>query len=113
MKERDGRKLAAALRPKAAEPLREVLAEAQVTLVGAEWAALATVVPRASIPNDPAKGGRPKAAKREVLTLLRLPGDVTLQAESDSRGFAIRLEGKGADRALAQVEAALRGKEDS
>lgn len=117
MTEKNGLALAAALRAGAAEALREALAEAHAASADAEWAALAPVVARTGKPADPAKGGRPKAAKREVLTKLRLPGDVTLQAESDARGFAIRLEGKGADRAmldraLAQVEAALRGKGD-
>jgi ParB family chromosome partitioning protein len=115
LKERDGLRLATVLRAGAAETLRTALAEAQVTSPEAEWAALEPVVAAYDKGGASPRGGRPrKSATREVLHDVALPGDVALRAESDGKGFVIRLQGRGADRALlervvTQIEAALRG----
>ncbi len=99
LKERDGLRLATALRQGGAEALRDALAVAQPATAEAEWAALEKVVKaqekRASAPRT----GRPKAAPLAEMTL---PGDVAVIAERDAKGYVIRLQGRGADAALVQ-----------
>ena len=113
LKERDGLRLATALRAGAAPALREAL-EVQTGSAEAEWTALEPVVRAAEKKATPAAGGRPrKAARREVLGQVSLPGDVGFRGETDGKGFVIRFQGRGVDRALVEqalssLEAALR-----
>ena len=100
LKERDGLRLATALRAGGAGRLRHALEEAQATTPQAEWAALAPVVAAIEKAAEPPKAGRPKTAKREVLSQASLPGGMKLSAERDGTAFVIRFAGKGVDAAV-------------
>lgn len=100
LKERDGLRLATALRAGGAGRLRRALEEAQATTPQAEWAALAPVVAELEKGAAPARAGRPKTAKREVLSQVSLPGGVKLRGERCGSAFVIHMEGRGVDAAL-------------
>ncbi len=105
LKERDGLRLATAIRNGAETQLREALATGQGTSADLEWAVLEQVIEgseREAQPNN--KGGRPTV---RVPTkgwrgpdILHLSSGVTLQRLEDSRGHLIRVTGQGVDAAL-------------
>ena len=97
LKERDGLRLATALRAGAAPALRAALEAAQASSAQAEWAALAAVLAESEKAAKPARTGRPKSAGRKVLNTHDLPGGARLQTEQDASGFVIRLQGQGID----------------
>ena len=113
LKERDGLRLATALRAGAQQALRDALSEAQADTAEQEWAALEPVIAAAEKKAKPVSGGRPrKATKTQVLRDVSLPGGVGFRGETDGKAYVIRFRGKGVDqdlieRAMAQLEAAL------
>lgn len=100
LRERDGLRLAAALRGGGAGRLRRALEDAQAATSQAEWAALSPVMAAVEKASEPPKAGRPKSARREVLSQVNLSGGVTLKGERDGKDFVIRFEGRGVDAAL-------------
>lgn len=109
LKEREGLRLANALRNGADADLRDALARATFEDADAEWGALETVI-EAQEPKtrrDPARGGRPKgfAAKPGWQGDARvLSSGITLRHAQDSVGHMIRVSGN-VDQAL--MESAL------
>lgn len=105
LREKDGLRLATALRNGAEAQLREALAKGQGTSPDLEWVVLAEVIEDVEKDTQPrSKGGRPKT---KVPTIgwqgpdtLHLSSGVTLQRQEDSRGHLIRLSGQGVDAAL-------------
>ncbi len=100
LKERDGLRLAVALRAGGAGRLRAALEELQAPTPEAEWSALAPVVAALEKGASPAKGGRPKRAASEVLAEAPLSGGGSVQGLREGRDFVIRLQGRGVDAAL-------------
>ena len=105
LKERDGLRLATAIRNGAETQLREALATGQGTSAELEWVVLEQVIvsfEKDAQPNK--KGGRPKVKTPTVgwqgPDVLRLSSGVTLQRQEDSQGHLIRLKGQGVDAAL-------------
>ncbi|SLN62997.1 Nucleoid occlusion protein [Aquimixticola soesokkakensis] len=103
IKEREGLKLAAALREGHEARLREALAsgvpETPAQEAGMIEAALATLAPAAV---DPKRGGRPRAAAR-VAQEVSLQSGVTLSSVEEAQGWTIRLKGKRVDRELVDL----------
>ncbi len=117
LKERDGLRLATALRAGGVAKLRRALEEGQAATPEAEWALLAPVVAGLEKSVRPAKGGRPKKPAQETVSETALPGGVTLRSERDGAGYLIRLQGKGVtpallERAMAHLQDALTGDEE-
>ncbi|MGH1579278.1 ParB/RepB/Spo0J family partition protein [Planktotalea sp.] len=109
IKEREGLRLANALRNGSEADLRDILARGTFENAEAEWAALVQVIDAAApgARKDPARGGRPKgfAAKPGWQADTRvLSSGVTLRHDTDSNGHMIRIGGD-VDQAL--VESAL------
>lgn len=103
LKERDGLRLSSALKAGAGEALREALAAAAPATAAHEWAVLEPVVQAAEKGAAPSKAGRPKAKRQdELIADLALPGDVSLQAQAEGKGYVIRLKGRGVDAALVE-----------
>ena len=105
LKEKDGLKIAGALRDGAEQRLRDALAEARPETPEQEAALIADALEGLSPKRDPARGGRPA----KVLSPRRLATGVQLQAGEDQRGWYIRLDGRGVSReavdmALAELE---------
>ncbi|QUJ78388.1 ParB N-terminal domain-containing protein [Sulfitobacter albidus] len=103
LKEREGLKLAGALRSGAHGALRTALATGQGIDPAAEWRLLeeviATIEAKGKATRDPRKGGRPSKADvgwQDAQTLV-LSSGITLRRSTDSRGYLIRFEGKGLD----------------
>lgn len=101
IKEKDGLRLAAALRDGAEAKLREALAQRvpqhpdeEALLINI---ALATTEPKAA---DPSRGGRPKRAEGPRATLA---SGVVLKVQQDAKGWMIRLDGPNVDRTLAEM----------
>ena len=91
LREKDGLKLAQALRDGAERSLREVLAEASPQSAEEEWAVLDAALDAMEAPRaDPRKGGRPK---RETGPQTRTRSGFTIEAQQDSKGWLIRLGG--------------------
>ncbi|MEM9578181.1 MAG: ParB/RepB/Spo0J family partition protein [Pseudomonadota bacterium] len=117
LKERDGLRLAAALRAGGVVRLRRALEDAQPESSEAEWAVLAPVVAALEKPANPAKGGRPRNTARVAVAEATLPGGVTLRGEKDAGGYLIRLQGKAVtpallERAMTHLQEALAGDEE-
>lgn len=97
LKERDGLRLATALRDGAERKLREALAENVPQDAAEEWArieaALADLDPA---PRKPERGGRPAAAAGRG-RVADLPTGVRLTSEHDGRSWVIRIAGKRVD----------------
>lgn len=104
LKERDGLRMAAALRDGAEGKLREGLAEARPETPEDEAAVIAALLEGIERKKDPARGGRP--AKAGKVAPRSLSTGVSLRAEEDSKGWTIRLNGARVDREL--VELAMR-----
>lgn len=98
LREKDGLRLAQALRNGAEVPLREGLSQGQAQDGQQEWALIEKVLSNQTVvPGDPSRGGRPKAkndgAKVQVDSLKTASG-VTLLTERDGDGYVIRLNGE-------------------
>ncbi len=91
IREKDGLRLAQALRDGAEAGLREGLAEAAPEGPGEEAALIAGLLAGLEAPApDPRKGGRPKRAEGPQRAL---SSGFTLQAQEDARGWMIRIGG--------------------
>lgn len=103
IKERDGLKLAAALRDGAEGRLRAALAE-KVPETAEEEAALIEAALARLKPSkaDPARGGRPRKTFGAGPSVA-LKSGISLQAEEDGKGWLIRLSGKRVDRELVET----------
>lgn len=99
IKEKDGLKLAAALRDGAEEELREALAVSVPETPAEEAAMIAEALSSLEAPTpDPARGGRPRKAGPVVSRSLK--SGIKLEAVEDAKGYAIRVSGKQVDRGL-------------
>lgn len=110
LKERDGLRVAAALRNGAESRFRDALAAGQGATAADEWAVLEQVLTRVEdeIAPNPKRGGRPKSTVApgwDGPDTLHLSSGVTLHRQSDSQGHFIRIKGKGVDQTL--IEAAM------
>lgn len=105
LKERDGLRLATALRNGADSRLREALAMGQGTSPDLEWAVLEGVITQVEADSLPgSRGGRPKVKAPSSgwrgSDVLHLSSGVTLQRQEDSQGHLIRIKGQGIDATL-------------
>jgi len=107
LSERDGLRLAAAIRAGQGWALREALASGQGTDPEAEWAALEPVCRDAEAEGrDRRRGGRPKKRQlqpRDGFGIRHLDNGVTLRRLSDAKGYYIRFEGRHVDAELLEV----------
>lgn len=99
IREKDGLRLAAALRDGAEAKLREALDEALAETPQQEEVLIREALEGIERRKDPKRGGRPK----KVQAPRRLPSGTTLQSGSDDTGWYIRLNGRGVDRELVEV----------
>lgn len=110
LKEKQGLRLAAALRNGGEAALRDALERATVANPDEEWPVLEPVVQRfEKIADGPARGGRPKKAAPQLGwqgKALHLPNGVTLRRGRDGASHAIYIEGQGVDDVL--IEEAMR-----
>jgi len=102
--EKDGLKLAAALRDGAERRLRDVLGERTPTTPAEEAEIIAETLAEVQTSSDPKRGGRPRAARASGPKRVLSTG-ITLEAAADSRGWYIRLKGERVG--LDMVEAAI------
>lgn len=117
LREKDGLRLATALRNGAESRLQQVLGAGQGGDAKTEWALIEGVIAEQEKSDlDVSRGGRPKAsregAKAAELKTKTVAG-VTIQTGDDNGGFAIRLSGDALTKAMIQklltgVEATLR-----
>lgn len=110
LKERDGLRLAAALRAGAEADLRESLAHQTFQNADEEWQALDAIITgrEARTTKDPARGGRPKSSASTSGwrgDTRVLSSGVTLQHVSDTQGHMIRIQGGSVDAEL--IESAI------
>lgn len=104
LREKDGLRIASALREGHEGTLREALAEASPENAGAEWAAMeATLDGIGPATRKPERGGRPKAAA--PARARRLSTGIALRSGRDASGWFIRMDGSRVDADL--VEAAV------
>lgn len=96
LNERQCLRIAAALRAGETETLRAALEQSGVKDAGEEWDRILPVLERAdSVPQDPSRGGRPKADKtvhRTGRTDLR--NGVSIEREFGPAGYSIRFHGQ-------------------
>ncbi|SMR84091.1 chromosome partitioning protein, ParB family [Aliiroseovarius halocynthiae] len=107
--ERQGLRLASALRAGAESDIRNLLAEGQGVDARSEWDLLESVIESYEAePRDTSRGGRPKTApgKRESGPAVRTSTGFVLRREHDGQGYLIRLEGRKADAEM--VDALIR-----
>ena len=99
LREKDGLRIATALRSGAEARFREVLSTVQAANAKEEWAQLETVVEEAEAEALPSgRGGRPRTKTPtpgwQGSDTLHLSSGITLQRGTDSHGYVIRLRGK-------------------
>ncbi|WGW06009.1 ParB/RepB/Spo0J family partition protein [Tropicibacter oceani] len=99
LKERDGLRLAAALRDGAEGRLREALADHRPDTPEQEAHLIAEALDGIERRKDPKKGGRPK----KVAPPRRLSTGTVLQSGQDKDGWFIRIKGRQIDRELVEV----------
>lgn len=98
LSERQGLRLASALRAGKGGELRNALASGQGTEPEREWALLEAVAEAAEAkPKDPRRGGRPRTATATGTTTIELPNGISLHHTADSKGHSLRFSGKGVD----------------
>jgi ParB family chromosome partitioning protein len=104
LKERDGLKLAAALRDGHETKLRDALAQS-VCATPAQEAQLidAAVSKLEPARNDPKRGGRPKKDASVSYRSVRLESGVELSSGHDGQAWVIRLKGPRVDQELVEV----------
>lgn len=99
--EKQGLRLASALRDGAEPRLREVLASGHGDTAEAEWVLLDAAISGLGPSKSAGKrGGRPKSVPAtgwQDNHTLRLSNGIVLSRESDSRGHLLRFEGRGVD----------------
>lgn len=98
MREKDGLRLATALRNGAETRLREVLGTGQGVDPKSEWALIESVITeQAKADRDTSRGGRPKtasdASRWSDSETLRTSNGVTLRKGSDGQGYLIHVSG--------------------
>lgn len=108
MREKDGLRLAQALRGGAESRLREVLDTGQGVDAQSEWALLEAVLKeQGDAGKDPSRGGRPKVNVPKAgwagNDTLHTSTGVTMRRESDSNGYIIRFSGKGVSTELMEM----------
>ena len=107
LSERQGLRLANALRAGGATKLREALASGQGTEPELEWALVERIIETVEAgPKDRSRGGRPKLdpAKAPVRQpRVELPNGISIRHETDRHGHAIRLEGRLVDTQLIET----------
>ncbi|GHF06149.1 chromosome partitioning protein ParB [Aliiroseovarius zhejiangensis] len=109
LSERQGLRLASALRAGAETEIRNLLAEAQIADAEDEWAVLESVIEQhEGSGRDKSRGGRPKlpSARRERGPEVATSTGFILRREVDSRGYSIRFEGRKVDAEM--VDAIIR-----
>lgn len=95
LREKDGLRLAQALRGGATGALRDVLATATRFDAASEWAVIdQTLKAEQTQAKDPSRGGRPSVTK------LQVGSSLSIETEKDDDGFVIRIRGKDASAAL-------------
>lgn len=102
LKERDGLRLATALRHGGEAQLRDALGQIEASSSDEEWAILEPVVTKLeAVGRPPSRGGRPKRAGAnpawQRAEALHLSTGITLRRLSDRDGHLIRIEGKAVD----------------
>ncbi|MGB5560202.1 MAG: ParB/RepB/Spo0J family partition protein [Paracoccaceae bacterium] len=105
LSERQGLRLANALRAGLAGPLREALATQQGGTADLEWDVMEPVVEEAEdLPAHVRRGGRPRSAFRAPpptkLDAFTLPNGLSIRHETDASGHSIRLAGRSIDSKL-------------
>lgn len=105
LKERDGLRLATALRAGAEDDLRTALEGPTPASPADEWAQLEAVLEQleAEASPSPSRGGRPRKAPPKSGwrgNTLRLDSGVTLQSGHDGDGYTIRIKGRPVDAEL-------------
>lgn len=110
LSERQGLKLAGALRAGRAGELRDVLASGQAAEPDEEWALLEVVTEAAAAKSkNPSRGGRPRKEETVRTTTLDLPGGVTLHHVADKDGHSIKFTGDDvSDEMMESVIAGIR-----
>lgn len=95
LNERQCLRIAAALRAGATEALRAALEQSAAKTAADEWECLVPVLEQAeTAPQDPARGGRPKADKTvHKAGRVGLSGGVSIEREHGPGGYAIRFHG--------------------
>ena len=112
LREKDGLRIATALRNGADSALRDALADAKGVNPEEEWALLEPVIAALEETMTPGtRGGRPKRAAPVKSDwsgpdTMRLASGVTLRREQDSDGHLIRIKGRAVDAGL--VDEAMR-----
>lgn len=105
MTEKQGLRIASALRGGAANTLRDALADGQlIEHFKDEWTLIEDVVERFDeVPRDKSRGGRPsQTGKPRQLRATETDAGIKISLEADPNGgFAIRMKGRGLDRELA------------
>lgn len=107
LKEKDGLKLAAALREGGGSRVREALAEQVPETPAEEAALLAGALSGLRVATDPRKGGRPRKAPAEQGRVRNTSTGHMLQAVEDSRGWYIRITGQGVSRDMVETAIAV------
>ncbi|WP_417605958.1 ParB/RepB/Spo0J family partition protein [Primorskyibacter flagellatus] len=102
IKEKDGLKIAAALRDGGEAKLREALAERVPDSPAEEADLIAAALDGFERKEDPKRGGRPRKAQARA-ELRTLGSGISLRAEQDGAGWFIRIGGKHVDGELVEV----------
>ena len=108
IREKDGLRLASALRNGAEIELRDALGEAHATGAKSEWATVESVLTKnTNVSHDPTRGGRPKSKPSKIEWIgndrFITPLGLTVQSEMDENGAVIRLSGKEVSPELMQT----------
>ncbi len=107
--ERQGLRLANALRAGAESEIRNLLAEAQIEDAEDEWVVLESVIEQnEGAPRDKTRGGRPRmpSTRRQRGPEITTSTGFVLRREVDERGYSIRFEGRKVD--VEMVDAIIR-----
>ncbi|WP_226782412.1 ParB/RepB/Spo0J family partition protein [Oceaniglobus trochenteri] len=115
--EKQGLRLATALRDGAEPQLRAALAAGAAEGPQEEWALLEAALEALTVKRKPARGGRPRSAASgwDNADTLRLENGVVLRRASDASGHTLRIEGNGIDDAtmdqvMREVQRLLEGR---
>lgn len=99
LSEKNGLRLAQALRSGLGPALRDALGTGMGVDAGKEWAVLEPVLAEADRPERPERGGRPRR-ERPASGREQLANGITLEQIRTDDGFALRLRGRNADTEL-------------
>ena len=104
LKERDGLKLAAALRDGHETHLRDALAAVTPTTPAQEIQQIEMALSKLDpVRVDPARGGRPKKKTAAQHSARQLTSGVQLASSHDGQGWMIRLNGDRVDQELVEI----------